>query len=159
MKRYHEESNRWIKEKALDFFSNFIRNHKGVVDDNDTFELIAGLESHAKFVKRIKTTFSERKLQELQVRNNQSFRLIFDDESKEIMRELWCDLPSRPVLRKMFADMIAEYRKKRKSAACSRELFPQKLHELQKTFDLSDFETNILLVLLFVCNGMLRTYP
>ena len=156
MTRYHEESNRWIKEKALDFFSNFIRNHKGVVDDNDTFELIAGLEPHAKFVKRIKTTFSERKLQELQARNNQSFRLIFDDESKEIMRELWCDLPSRPVLRKMFADMIAEYRKKRKSVVCSRELFPQKLHELQKTFDLSDFETNILLVLLFVCNGMLK---
>ena len=65
MKRYHEESNRWMKEKALEFFSNFIRNHKGVIDDNDTFELIARLETHTKFVMRVKTSFSGKKLQEL----------------------------------------------------------------------------------------------
>ena len=156
MKRYHEESNRWMKEKALEFFSNFIRNHKGVIDDNDTFELIARLETHTKFVMRVKTSFSGKKLQELQNRDDRASRLIFDDESKEILRKLWNDPSTHPTLRKMFADMIAGYRKKRKSAACSRELFPQKVQELQKTFDLSDFETDILLVLLSVRSGMLK---
>lgn len=156
MKRYSEKSNRWTKEKALDFFLNFIQNHKEPINDNDTFDLISGLESQGELVKRIKSVFSKKKLNQLESIDNRRDRLTFDDDSTEILREIWCDKPSRPALRKMFSAMISENRKELQLADYSDEVFPQKVMELQKTFGLSDFEIDILLVLAFLRNGLLQ---
>ncbi len=156
MKRYGEKSRRWETLKALEFFLNFIRNHKSEVKDNDTFAIVANLESHQLLIKRIKDTFPKAKLDGFQKSDYRRNRLDFDDDPQEILRTLWYHQSIRPALRRMFAAMAEDYRAKYKVEDCSKEIFPQKVAELQETFGLSDFETDILLVFNFVSADLLE---
>ena len=58
MKRYREENNNWIKLKALGYFLNFINNHKGFIEDSDTFLIVKDLLSGPEWVDKIRATFS-----------------------------------------------------------------------------------------------------
>lgn len=155
MKRYSEKTNDWVKCKALGFFVNFINNHKGSVNDNDTFALVSELIPHSEWLTQIKNSFSLRKLTSLQRSKIRHDRLDFEDEPKEILRELWSDAPSRKQLRILFNDVVAIHLKKKPLERYSLESFPKKITELQKTLGLSNFEIDILLVLAFVRNDML----
>ncbi|MDD3022205.1 MAG: ATP-binding protein, partial [Alphaproteobacteria bacterium] len=155
MKRYSEKTNDWTKGKALGFFMNFINNHKGSVNDNDTFALVCELIPHSEWLTQIRNSFTSRKLSSLQNAKTRQNRLDFEDEPKEIMRELWSDAPSRKPIRLMFGKIISQYLQKKPVERSSSEGFPLKIAELQKTLGLSNFETDILLVLAFVRNDML----
>ena len=50
MKKYSVQNNHWKESKALGFFLNFINNHKGTVNDNDTFALVASLRSKEEWI-------------------------------------------------------------------------------------------------------------
>ena len=62
MRKYHEQNNHWKESKALGFFLNFIKNHKGTVNDNDTFGLVASLRTHGQWIDLISEAFSEEKI-------------------------------------------------------------------------------------------------
>ena len=40
MKKYIEKVDRWKTVKALQFLGNFLKNHKGSVNDNDLFQTV-----------------------------------------------------------------------------------------------------------------------
>ena len=46
MQKYVEQNNHWKEGEALGFFLNFIKNHKGTVNDNDTFLHVTSLRTH-----------------------------------------------------------------------------------------------------------------
>ncbi len=155
MKKYVEKIDRWKTAKVLEFLGNFLKNHQGTVNDCDLFKPITDLMEGCDWEKKIKAVFPEKTVARMEHFRDPRVRLDFTDNAGEIFREVW----NFSYARKLFADMlIAEIKvlqKKYPLEKYTNEVFPRQLAELQKTFALSNFETNVLLVLAFVCNDML----
>ena len=155
MKRYREENNNWIKLKALGYFLNFINNHKGFIEDSDTFLIVKDLLSGPEWVDKIRATFSTSQIRRVE-RKEGGESLDFTKPPKEQFMEIWNQPTSRSRLRRMLAGEVAGYLADHPLDNCAGEDFPQKIAELQNTFHLSDFETEILLVLALLSKNMLR---
>lgn len=150
MRKYHEQNNHWKEGKALGFFLNFIKNHKGTVNDNDTFGLVASLRTHGQWIDLISEAFSEEKITRMQHSRSSMERLDFDDPSKEIIRVVWNNSFARDGLRNLLTKIVKEAQKRYPAKKNMSEPFAQKARELQETLKLSDLELDVLLVLAFV---------
>lgn len=155
MSKFRNVKNDFIKYSALRFFRNFISNHSGSINNNDAFSCMDELKSSAEFIRILKNSFSERKIKALQAHPCRGDRLDFDNEPKEMLREIWCDVPARKTLRKVIIGIIDEKLNIADFDLC-KEKFPQRLDELQKTLQLSNFEKDILLVLILVADEVLN---
>jgi len=155
MNHYTEQKTHWRESKALEFFLNFIRNHDGSVNDNDTFELVAGLLSHEQWIELVKKTFSPEMIKRMEQMPSRCDCLDFTDEPKEMIREIWnCDF-ARKKARSMLSEVVEEELRKNPAENYADEIFAQKVSELQNTMKLNDLEINILLVFAFVRNNLL----
>ncbi len=152
MGRFRNSTHHYVRTKALEFFVNFIRNHNDIVEDNDTFEILDDLVTQGELVRHIKQSFSPKKLKMLQNCSCRRDRLDFEDESKEICREIWNNASARKTLRNIILGLIEAGKKQ---VPFGKDPFQDRLAELQRTLQLSDFETDILLVLQFVRNDIL----
>ncbi len=153
---YQEQITFWRERKALEFFTAFIRNHKKVINDNDVFQLIAGFRTSEEWIKLIKAGFSGRQLEMMRNFDNRRGRLDFDDGPQEMFRCIWnkgAQLQAK--LRKLLIQAAEEEMAEHPLAQYAGEPFPQRLNELRKTFDLSDFEIDIMLVTAFVSCDLL----
>ena len=155
MKKYTALNHRWKESKALGFFLNFINNHKGVIDDNDAFGLVASLRTHAQWIGLIKAAFPKSTLKKMEHSSSCRSRLDYDDDAKEMFREIWYSEFARTRLRKMISSVISEELTKNTVERHASEPFALKNQELQQTLKLTDFEANVLLVFAFVRNGLL----
>ena len=155
MKKYSAQNNHWKEGKALGFFLNFIGNHKGTVNDNDTFELVASLRSKEEWIDLIKASFTEQTITWMEDNGGRMNRLDFDDECKEIIRCVWNASCARNTMRKLLKKVGEEMLKQYPVDKSASEQFAQKVRELQKTMKLSDFEMDVLLVFAFVRNDLL----
>ena len=163
MKKYVEKVDRWKTAKVLEFLGNFLKNHQGSVSDNDLFKPITDLTENCDWEKKIKAVFPEKTIDRMENFRGRRDRLDFTDDPQEIFREVW----NFSFARKRFAGMlIAEIKSLQKKYLPDLyanelfpkqidELFPKQLIELQKTFSLSDFEVDVMLVLAFVSIDML----
>lgn len=154
MKRFREENNNWIKLKALGYFLNFINNHKGFIEDSDTFLIVKDLLSGPKWIDKIRATFSASRIRQLE-RNEGRDSLDFTDPPEEQFKAIWNQPASRSRLRRMLAGEVAGYLAAHPLEDFAGEDFPRKIAELQNTFHLSDFETETLLVLALLSKNML----
>ena len=154
MKHYMEQKTHWRESKALEFFLNFIKNHNGSVNDNDTFELASGILSAQEWIEKIRETFSVAMIRRMQ-NERRRCQLDFDDDPKEILRVIWCLDYARKKLRTMLSDVVRAELQKNPPERFENEMFAKKVAELKKTLKLNDREINILLVLAFVRNGLL----
>ncbi len=152
MGRFRNSTHHYVRAKALEFFTNFIQNHDDIIEDNDTFEILGDLVTQRELVRHIKHEFSPKKLTMLQNWSCRYERLDFEDESKEIFREIWNNESARKTLRNIILGLIETGKKQVPSG---RDPFRDRLAELQRTLQLSDFEIDILLVLQFVRNDIL----
>lgn len=155
MKKYTCPNYHWKDSKALSFFLNFINNHKGVIDDNDVFELVASLRTHAQWIGLIKAVFPKGTLKKLERSSYCRGRLDYDDDAKEMFREIWYSEFAHNRLRKMFASVVLDELTKHPVEQHASEPFALKSKELQQTLKLTDFETDVLLVFAFARNGLL----
>ena len=89
MKKYSAQTNHWRESKALGFFLNFINNHKGTVNDDDVFALVASLRSKEEWIDFVRAAFSEQTITQMEESRDRMNRLDFDDECKEIIRNIW----------------------------------------------------------------------
>ncbi len=155
MNNYQEKSNFWKTGKALEFFAKFIRNHNGSVENDDTFALVSSLLTAQELRNLIEKSFPPKTLSRLCNCKERRNRLDFEDEKKEIIREIWSQVFARNRLRKMLLEIIEAFFVAHPREKTCREDFPRRVEELQKTLTLSDFEVDILLVLAFVSNDLL----
>ena len=155
MKKYTAHNYRWKENKSLGFFLNFINNHKGTIDDNDVFELVASLRTHAQWIRLIRAAFPKNTINKMENSSSCRSRLDYDDDAKEMFREIWYSEFARTRLRKLFAAVILDELAKHPVERHASEPFAQKVQELQQTLKLTDFEVDVLLVLSFVQNGTL----
>ena len=155
MKRYTEQNNYWKTAKALTFFANFVRRHNAIVADNDTFALIGSLVTAEELTRRIKETFPAKTITRMQ-EVPRFCRLDFDDEPKEMFREIWYADYARPRLKKLIQGIADRYLEQHPLDRNAEEPFAKRCAELQKTLSLSDFETDLLLTFAFVSCGMLE---
>ena len=155
MKKFSAQTNYWKEGKALGFFLNFINNHKGTVNDNDTFALVAALRSKDEWIELIRAAFSEQTIIRMEGSRDRINRLDFDDECKEIIRSIWNAPYAQARIRKELNSVAEEALKLHPVEKSKSEPFARKVHELRKTMNLSDFETDVLLVFTFVRNDLL----
>ncbi len=150
MKHRWEENNTWQQLKALEYFVNFIRNHNGLIEDDDTFNLIGGLLPHEEWTRRIRAVFSDCEIKRLQNSDNRDGRygrrLDFSDSMPDQFTSIWNHHASRDKLRRLFAEVFAEYQAAHPPEKYADEIFPRKVAELQSTLKLSDLETEITMV-------------
>ena len=156
MKRYAEQNNYWKTAKALTFFANFVRRHDSVVADNDTFALVGSLVSVEELIRLIKETFPGKTIARMQKAPSRFCRLDFEDEPKEILREIWYADFARPRLKKLLLGIVERYLEQPPPGRSTDEPFAKRCAELRKTLSLSDFETDLLLTFAFVSCGMLE---
>ena len=155
MKKYSAQTNHWKESKALGFFLNFINNHKGTVNDNDTFALVASLRSKEEWIDFVRAAFSEQTITQMEESRDRMNRLDFDDECKEIIRNIWNAPYAQNRLRKEL-NKVAEAALRQYPVSKSRtEPFARKVRELQTTMKLTDFEVDVLLIFAFVRNDLL----
>lgn len=156
MKRYVEQSDYWKTGKALTFFANFIRHHNKEVENNDTFALVAGLLTQSELKRLVEEAFPAKTVARMQKSPFRHDRLDFDDEPREVIREIWCAEYARPRLRKMLQGVIDRYLEQHPLDKCASEPFAKRCAELKKTLVLSDFELDVLLALAFNDGNLLR---
>ena len=156
MAHYTKTGDNWKKIKALKFFANFIRNHRDGVEDNDTFELVAGMISPDELQRRIREAFPLKTFQRMVNWKDRRNRLDFDDENKEIIREAWSLPFARRRMCKLLGEIIEDVLAGKPVEKYSEEPFARRTAELQKTLCLSDFELDVLLVLAFVNSDLLN---
>lgn len=154
MKHFTEQKTHWRESRALGFFLNFIKNHDGIVSDNDTFELAAGLMSHEQWIARIKKSFPAKLVEKLEGLPGRE-RLDFTDMPQEIIREVWNNELGRKKMRTMLSNVVREELRKNPPEKYEDETFAKKTAELQSTLKLSDRELDTLLVFAFVRNDLL----
>ena len=155
MKKYTSHEYHWKESKALGFLLNYIKNHKGSIWDRGAFELVASFHSDSEWIARIKKAFPKNTIKRMQKCADRSDRLDFEDGKQEFLREIWCADYARNRLRKLLASVISEELEKHPIEKYASEPFAQKVRELQQTLKLSDFETDVLLVLAFLRNEQL----
>ena len=130
MNKFSTQNNHWKEDKALGFFLNFINNHKGTVNDNDTFALVASLRSKEEWIGMVKAAFSEPTIMRMEESRDRSNRLDFDDECKEIIRCVWnapyAQNRIRKELNKVAADALRRYPLEKSDT----ESFARKVREL-----------------------------
>ena len=155
MKKYVEKVDRWKTAKVLEFLGSFLKNHHGSVNNGDIFKLITDLTENYDWEKKIKAVFPGKTIARMENSRHFHGRLDFTDDPQEFFHSLW----NFSFARKRFAGLlVAEINallEKYPLAHYSNEVFPRQLAELQKTFLLSDFEVNVMLVLAFVYLDML----
>ena len=155
MTHYTEQKTHWRESKALEFFRNFIKNHDGSVNDNDTFELAAGLLPHTQWIELVKKTFSPEMIERMEQMPSRGDCLDFTDEPKEMIREIWNADFARPKLRTMLSQVVEEELRKNPAEKYADEIFAQKVSEIQNTMKLNDLETNTLLVFALIRSNLL----
>ena len=155
MKHYVEQNDYWKTGKALTFFTNFIRRHNKSVENNDTFSVVAELVSSGELKNMVEKEFPAKTVARMQ-NAPRCDRLDFDDEPREIIREIWSNEYARPRLRKMLQGVIDRYFERHPLDKCTDEPFAKRCAELQKTLSLSDFELDVLLTLVFAGCGPLH---
>ena len=155
MGTYVEKTDRWKTAKGLEFLGNFLKNHSGSVQNSRVFKPITDLLEDCNWEKKIKSIFPEKTVARMENFRSRRNQLDFTDDAEDICQAVW----NFSYARKRFSGMlIAEIKSLQEKYPLERytnEVFPRQLAELQKTFDLSDFETNVLLVMAFICNDML----
>ena len=149
MDKYRKNSNSVMQLKALEFFGNFIKNHDEAIEDNDTFAILDGIAIPEELIALIKSTYSAKKLTAFQEEGRRRNRWDFEDEPKDILQAIWQNIPARPKLRQIITKLINTFLANN-AKADPQESFRQRLEELQSTLGLSDFEIDIILVMLFV---------
>ena len=155
MQKYVEQNNHWKEGKALVFFLNFIKNHNGTVNDNDTFLQVASLRTHGQWIDLIRNAFSEDMVSRMEHNRSGYERLDFDDPPKEMIRTVWCNAFARDTMRKLLIKIGRETLKQYPVKKNTSESFAQKAVELKETLKLTDFELDVLLVFAFVHNNLL----
>ena len=156
MKRYVEQNDYWKTGKALTFFANFIRHHNKGVENNDTFAPVAELLTPIELKQLVEETFPAKTITRMQNSPFRQDRLDFDDEPREIIREIWCAEYARPRLRKMLQLVVDRYLEQHPLGKCADEPFAKRCAELQKTLSLSDFEMDVLLTFAFAYHDLLN---
>ena len=155
MKRYAKNVNHWRTGKALKFFANFVRNHRAGVNDNDAFELVEELVSPDEFRKLVKESFPAKTLERMMKMASHRCRLDLDDDTREIVREIWSNEFARARLRKLLTDIVDRHFERHPLEKYAGEPFAKRCAELKKTLSLSDFELDVLLVVAFVGSDVL----
>ena len=155
MKKYTAQNHHWKESKALGFFLNFINNHKGVIDDTDAFDLVASLRTHTQWIGLIKAAFPKGTLKKMEHSFRGRSRLDYDDDAKEMFREIWYNEFAHNRLRRMFASVVSDELTKHPVEQHASEPFALKTQELQQTLKLTDFEIDVLMVFSFLRTGLL----
>ena len=155
MKKYVEKIEHWKTAKTLEYLNNFLKNHNGIINDNDLFDPITDTMRECDWEEKIHENFPKSTISRMEKYSPRRDRLDFDDSPAEILREIWSISFARKRCRTMLQNEIKQILSEFSSKNLSGETFPRKLQEMQNTFALSDFEIEVLTVLALVSNDRL----
>lgn len=157
MERYNEESNNWLKFRAMGFLVNFLKNHKKDVDSSDTFLLISGICTRAEFFWKFRKEFSvkERRLIKRNYRKSNGEEITFGGSPVFFLEELWKVAVMHEKTAAFVEKLVSEYLETRSEAEKAPD---KKWTELVKMLQLDPFEEEVLLVTRCVAHDILNEY-
>ena len=157
MERYNEESNNWLKFRAIGFLVNFLKNHKKDVDSSDTFLLISGICTRAEFFWKFRKEFSvkERRLIKRNYRKSNGEEITFGGSPVFFLEELWKVAVMHEKTAAFVEKLVSEYLETRSEAEKAPD---KKWTELVKMLQLDPFEEEVLLVTRCVAHDILNEY-
>ncbi len=156
MKKYAAIVNNWKIVKSLIYFKNFIKNHNGEIGDEDFFDTLVCNMPDTDWGQLVKDNFSKAAISRMEKNNYYRACLDFSDSPQQILRAVWYSPQTRKKLKKVIADLIDSHIEKMQLEKFEKELFPVKFKELIKTFNLSEFESEIALVCCLCENNLLE---
>jgi len=156
MKKYREKVSHWKELKALEYFANFLRNHRALIEDDDAFEHLSSLKSHEEWKSLIRKNFSASMIERMGTYGGHRPRLDFDDEVKGMLGVIWNADFARVKLRKLLIPIIEAHLANSPLEKYADEDFPKRAKELQKTLNLNEVELNVLLVLALCRTSLLN---
>ncbi len=135
--------------------SNFFNNHQELIYDNDVFCIVVSLYPRDNWMNWLKSLYSEQTIRRMKDNSDRRNCLDFDDPTEEILREIWNASYARPALVLLLRCIISKELNCHPIEQFESDTFAQKIREVQVTLKLSDFETDVLLVLAFLCDNYL----
>lgn len=145
---YHQQdSNHYVKLRAVEFFTNFIRNHDNEVGESAAFNLLEPFWPHDELVRQIRGLFTEEQMKNIRETARRRFRLDLYDDVDNILQSLWNHEASRDRFQNVFFQKLEEIRNDLSRRVQKHDAFKKRLELLRGALKLSDFETDILLVL------------
>ncbi len=151
MKNYKTKSDYWTKGKRLIYFSNFIKNHNSLINDDDVFDVLQDTIENMDWVKFIHDNFSKNAINRMQKNHSFRSRLDLDDSPEEMFTAIWNNLFARKTLKKSIIKLIDNYLQAPYSLKkYEKEVFPTRFNELKKTFDLTELEYDIAVASSFI---------
>ena len=145
----------WMQEKSLGFLRNLLENHKDRIDDNDVFlplerngaeELLAGL---------VRERFPKDVIKKMSEQRRKGFLLELDDDDAHVT---WCGLWNAEETRQKLVSILPllfENASSRPWGDNGRDVFREKMLELQNTLKLTDDEIDVLLVSLAISENII----
>ncbi|MDD2478696.1 MAG: AAA family ATPase [Victivallaceae bacterium] len=149
MDKYRKDSNSFTRLKALEFFVNFIKNHDDAIENDDVFTIIDEIVSQEELAELIKSTYSTKELTMIQEKCSLGYQWDFNSDPKRILWGMWRHGPARSTLRQAIAKLANTFINNN-AKHNPQDGFKKRFKELQSTLGLSDFEIDILLVMLCV---------
>ena len=88
MKKYVEKIEHWKTAKTLEYLNNFLKNHNGIINDNDLFDPITDTMRECDWEEKIHENFPKATIVRMEKYSPRHDRLDFDDSPAEILREI-----------------------------------------------------------------------
>jgi len=142
---YKETPGIWLRQKALGFFRNFLKNHTGYVEDNNAFKLSGMLTSVDAIAERLESEIGSESMQAMKERKDRRTRLCLDDDIEDVVSQIWHVKATNDIIRNILLEEIDLWQEQH-APLQEQEDLARRFCELQQTLGLSPLEMDIFLV-------------
>ena len=136
----------WMQKKCMGFLQNLLENYKGNIDDQDVFSLLECMGMDKFLVQLVYETFSQDVIEKLSVNcvldlDNKCARSV-----RGILANLWNENESQLKFKSILPALFEKAMSIPWGETDGKDLFHDKILELQRTLKLNDMEIDIMLV-------------
>lgn len=144
MAKFRKIAQNFLTRKALMYWKNLAKNYREPRINDDFFLLVSRRFPSTQMVELIQLLYTKAELQRMMKCESRFLRLDFGDETNNLFASLWADRRSNWKAR-LIAQAVADYLIA-ELGEVKREPIEERLDILQRTFNLSDLEREILLL-------------
>ncbi len=149
----------WMQQKCLDFLRNLLENYKGEIDDSDVFVPVECAGASELLTRLVREAFTPAQIEKMSAHYRRGWRLDMDDvDVKDTLKGLWNANESHSKVTDILAALFGNALSSPWGEKEGKDVFYDKMQELQRTLKLSDHEIDIMLVSLGIQENILW-YP
>ena len=147
MNCFISHSSPWMQKKCLGFLRTFLETYKFQIDDGDVFALLDFCGAEEMIAQLIRQTFPEKLYEKLTTHKTRGYLMELDDDPLRVtLQGLWNIDEARPWLKAILPALFEKVLSFPWGEPGEKDVFHERMLELQRTLKLDDTEIDILLV-------------